>query len=117
MFLGLETLDTLELLALVRHFPCAAFILHDIEGVAGLRGSVEAEHQYGRGGRCGRYLLAPFVEHGLYLAGIDARYHRVAYVQCAVLYEQGGYVAASLVECRFDDRTGGFPVGIGFEFK
>ena len=38
VFLGLETLDTLELLALVRHFPCAAFILHDIEGVAGLRG-------------------------------------------------------------------------------
>ena len=111
------SLDTLELLAFVGDFTGRAVVLHDVERVACLRSTVQAEHLYRRRRASFGHFLAVFVEHRFHAARVHARKHYVAYVQRTVLYEHRSHVTAPLVECRFDDGSRSAAVRIGFQVE
>ena len=98
MLLGLDALDSQELLALVGDRLCLLLIAHDIELVSGARRSVKTKDG-NRGRRTGFFdFLSTFVEHGLHAAVVTAAQHHVSGLEGSVLHENRGEVAASLVQ-------------------
>ena len=61
--------------------------------------------------------FVPFIEHGLYAAKILAGNHQVAIVQGSALNQDGSHIAPAFIQGGFDDASGGFPVGIGFQVE
>ena len=117
MLLGHDALHALQLLALVGDFAGRAVVVHHVEGVAGLRGSVQTQHLHGGRGTRFEHLFAVLVEHRLHAARVNAREHHVAYAQGSVLHEDGSHVAAALVERRLDHGTRGLAVGVGLQVE
>ena len=116
-FLGPQALDAQELLALVGQILGFFLIVHDVECLAGSRGSVESEHRHRSGGVGLGYFLSALVEHGLDPAVIAAAEDDVSHVESSVLYQDSGQIAASFVEGGLDDRTFGHAVRVGLELK
>ena len=117
VLLGHDALHALQLLALVGDFARRTVVVHDVERIARLRSAVETQHLHGRGGPGDGDFLAVLVEHGLDAPGVGTREHDVADAERTALDEDGGDVAAPLVERRLDDRADGFLVGVGLEVE
>ena len=115
--MGTQPLFALQLFAFVRYFSCFLVATQYFELIAGSRGTVQSEYEDGSRGTGFFNARVPFVEHGLNPSELCSCQYDVACVQCAVFYQYGGNITATLVECRFDDRTRSSTIGIGFQVK
>ena len=117
VLLGLDALDTDELLALVGDALGFALVAHHHEFLTCRRGSVESEDR-DRSGRTGfGNLLATLVEHGLDLAVEASAEDDVTHMESSVLDQDSGEVTAALVERRLDDCARSELVGICLELE
>ena len=117
MLLGLDSLDTDELLALVGDGLGLALVLEDVEFLTGCRGSVESEYRY-RGGRTGfGDLLSALVEHSAHPSVVASAEHHIAHPEGSFLNQHGGKEATALVQRGLYDGTACGLVGVGLELK
>ena len=116
-FLCLQALFALQLFALRGYFAHFLLGVHHIELVAGGRSAVQAKHEH-RGRWSGFFhALVALVEHGFHLTEVCTCQDVIAHMECTVLNEHCGHIAATLVERRLDDAAHCVAVRVGFEFE
>ena len=117
VLLGLDTLDADELLALCSDALGLLLVGHHVEFLTCGGSAVQAEDGHRRGRTCLHHALTTLVEHAAHAAEVAAAQHDIALMQGSVLHEDGGQVAAALVQRRLDDGAGSEPFGICLEVK
>ena len=90
-------------------------VLHDVEGVASLAGTSEAEEQHRLRRTGGHDLLVALVVHGADASGNGTSHDGVALAERAFLHQQFGNIAAAFVERALDDHTLGALVGVALK--
>ena len=103
-------------IALLRDILGQTFVFDHHEIVARIRhpGQPEQHHRDRRAG--GFDLLPGFVEQRAHAAVLHAAHHVVAFLQRAVLHQQGRDRAAALVQGRLDHHAGATACGCGGQF-
>ena len=107
----------MQLQTLVGNLSCLLFGVKHMEGVACGRSTVETKDDGWFGRRCVVDALVALVEHGLDASVTGTGNDVVAHTQCTVAHQNGGNVATTLVERRFDDATRSLAVGVGLQVE
>ena len=96
--LGTQALFALQLLTFVGNFAGFLIGIEHMEGVTGSRSTVQTQNQHRFGRSCLFETLVALVEHGLHLTIGSSGQHDVAHMEGTVGHEDGGHIAAALVE-------------------
>ena len=116
-FHGAKALLACQLFALVGNLSGFLVGVHDMESIAGLRCTVEAEHR-SRLRRANLLdTLSALVEHSLDTSVVRSGKHDISYAQSAVADEHCCHITATLVQAGLDDGACCFAVGVCLEVK
>ena len=110
--LGTQSLFALQLFTLVGYFTGFLFGLDYVERITGSGSTVQTQYQSRFGRTCLFHALVTFVEHSLHLPITCTSQHDITHLQGTVGYQHRSHVTASLIQRRFDDRTGSAAVRI-----
>ncbi len=116
-FLSTQALLTLQLFTLVGNVTSLLFRINHMESITCRRSTVQSQNQY-RFGRTGLLdALVTFIKHGFHLTITSTSQDYIAHFQRTVCHQHSSHITASLIQRRFNDRTGCLAVGISLQIQ
>ena len=116
-FLSTQALLTLQLFTFVGNVTSLLFRINHMESITCRRSTVQPQNQY-RFGRTGLLdALVTFIKHSFHLTITSTSQDYIAHFQRTVCHQHSSHITASLVQRRFNDRTGCLAVGISLQIQ